>query len=163
MHCAIYSLHSHHTVQLLNDLLYVRVCVTLPCARILVIFRNHGIASFIYLNCILSTLMSESVNPDVAEEFPFRLFGLRKTFMLCHTVCCLDEGESWKDELLALARSKQERTESELLCLRQVFPVILYSRFQQISTNIANDERQLVDCTWHGFMLSAFHSLPPPL
>ncbi|XP_017344062.1 coiled-coil domain-containing protein 62 isoform X1 [Ictalurus punctatus] len=31
-----------------------------------------------------------------------------------------DEGESWKDELLALARSKQERTESELLCLRQV-------------------------------------------
>ncbi|XP_060764875.1 coiled-coil domain-containing protein 62 isoform X2 [Neoarius graeffei] len=31
-----------------------------------------------------------------------------------------DEGESWKEELLALARSKQERTESELLCLRQV-------------------------------------------
>ncbi|XP_062870535.1 coiled-coil domain-containing protein 62 isoform X2 [Trichomycterus rosablanca] len=30
------------------------------------------------------------------------------------------EGESWKDELIALARSKQERTESELLCLRQV-------------------------------------------
>uniref|UniRef100_A0A3B1KJ92 Coiled-coil domain containing 62 n=1 Tax=Astyanax mexicanus TaxID=7994 RepID=A0A3B1KJ92_ASTMX len=30
------------------------------------------------------------------------------------------EGESWKDELLGLARSKQERTESELLCLRQV-------------------------------------------
>ncbi|KAL6472410.1 hypothetical protein MHYP_G00185980 [Metynnis hypsauchen] len=29
-------------------------------------------------------------------------------------------GESWKDELLELARSKQERTESELLCLRQV-------------------------------------------
>ncbi|XP_046717376.1 coiled-coil domain-containing protein 62 isoform X2 [Silurus meridionalis] len=31
-----------------------------------------------------------------------------------------DEGESWKEELLALARSKQERTESELICLRQV-------------------------------------------
>ncbi|CAB1318026.1 unnamed protein product [Coregonus sp. 'balchen'] len=30
------------------------------------------------------------------------------------------EGESWKDELLGLARSKQERTESELHCLRQV-------------------------------------------
>ncbi|XP_026876775.2 coiled-coil domain-containing protein 62 [Electrophorus electricus] len=29
-------------------------------------------------------------------------------------------GESWKDELLGLARSKQERTVSELLCLRQV-------------------------------------------
>ncbi|GAA6107735.1 coiled-coil domain-containing protein 62 isoform X1 [Tachysurus ichikawai] len=31
-----------------------------------------------------------------------------------------DESECWKEELLALARSKQERTESELLCLRQV-------------------------------------------
>lgn len=30
------------------------------------------------------------------------------------------EGESWKDELLGLARSKQERTESELHCLRQM-------------------------------------------
>ncbi|KAM4635719.1 coiled-coil domain-containing protein 62 isoform 2-T2 [Polymixia lowei] len=30
------------------------------------------------------------------------------------------EGDSWKDELLVLARSKQERTESELHCLRQV-------------------------------------------
>ncbi|XP_036386028.1 coiled-coil domain-containing protein 62 [Megalops cyprinoides] len=31
------------------------------------------------------------------------------------------EGESWKDELLRSARSKQERTESELHCLRQVY------------------------------------------
>ncbi|KAL0965759.1 hypothetical protein UPYG_G00285350 [Umbra pygmaea] len=30
------------------------------------------------------------------------------------------EGQSWKDELLGLARSKQVRTESELHCLRQV-------------------------------------------
>lgn len=30
------------------------------------------------------------------------------------------EGDSWKDELLELARSKQERTMSELRCLRQV-------------------------------------------
>lgn len=30
------------------------------------------------------------------------------------------EGDSWKDELLELARSKQERTTSELHCLRQV-------------------------------------------
>ncbi|KAI5624409.1 coiled-coil domain-containing protein 62, partial [Silurus asotus] len=40
--------------------------------------------------------------------------------MLRCTLCCVDEGENWKEELLALARSKQERTESELLCLRQV-------------------------------------------
>lgn len=39
--------------------------------------------------------------------------------------CCSGEGESWKDELLGLARSKQERTESELLCLRQVLTTIL--------------------------------------
>lgn len=45
--------------------------------------------------------------------------------MLCHSVCCLDESECWKEELLALARSKQERTESELLCLRQVFPTCI--------------------------------------
>lgn len=30
------------------------------------------------------------------------------------------EGDGWKDELLELARSKQERTVSELRCLRQV-------------------------------------------
>ncbi|XP_040012742.1 coiled-coil domain-containing protein 62 isoform X2 [Xiphias gladius] len=30
------------------------------------------------------------------------------------------EGDSWKDELLEMARSKQERTMSELRCLRQV-------------------------------------------
>ncbi|XP_010875691.1 coiled-coil domain-containing protein 62 isoform X2 [Esox lucius] len=30
------------------------------------------------------------------------------------------DGQSWKDELLGLARSKQERTEAELHCLRQV-------------------------------------------
>ncbi|KAF3701694.1 Huntingtin-interacting protein 1-related protein [Channa argus] len=33
---------------------------------------------------------------------------------------CSREGASWKDELLELARSKQERTMSELCCLRQV-------------------------------------------
>lgn len=30
------------------------------------------------------------------------------------------EGDTWKDELLELARSKQERTMSELRCLQQV-------------------------------------------
>ncbi|XP_076876852.1 coiled-coil domain-containing protein 62 isoform X3 [Brachyhypopomus gauderio] len=39
---------------------------------------------------------------------------LRKELVL------LGEGENWKDELLGLARSKQERTDSELLCLQQV-------------------------------------------
>uniref|UniRef100_A0A3P9PUV0 Coiled-coil domain containing 62 n=1 Tax=Poecilia reticulata TaxID=8081 RepID=A0A3P9PUV0_POERE len=33
---------------------------------------------------------------------------------------CENEGESWKDELLELSRSKQERIMSELLCLQQV-------------------------------------------
>ncbi|XP_056434963.1 coiled-coil domain-containing protein 62-like [Gadus chalcogrammus] len=40
--------------------------------------------------------------------------------MLCRDLALSGEGDSWKDELLALARSKQERTESELHCLRQV-------------------------------------------
>ncbi|CAL8318291.1 unnamed protein product [Lota lota] len=40
--------------------------------------------------------------------------------MLCRDLALSGEGDSWKDELLALARSKQERTESELHCLKQV-------------------------------------------
>lgn len=34
------------------------------------------------------------------------------------------EGDSWRDELLDLAHSKQERTMSELRCLRQVQYII---------------------------------------
>ncbi|KAJ3604835.1 hypothetical protein NHX12_026887 [Muraenolepis orangiensis] len=40
--------------------------------------------------------------------------------MLCRDLALSGEGDSWKDELLALARSKQERSASELHCLRQV-------------------------------------------
>ncbi|XP_071755232.2 coiled-coil domain-containing protein 62 [Centroberyx gerrardi] len=40
--------------------------------------------------------------------------------LLCRDLVLSGEGDSWKDELLALAGSKQERTQSELHCLRQV-------------------------------------------
>ncbi|KAI3362428.1 hypothetical protein L3Q82_012732, partial [Scortum barcoo] len=40
--------------------------------------------------------------------------------LLCRDLALSGEGDSWKDELLELARSKQERTMSELRCLRQV-------------------------------------------
>ncbi|CAL8278202.1 unnamed protein product [Merluccius merluccius] len=41
--------------------------------------------------------------------------------ILCRDLALSGEDDSWKDELLALARSKHERTESELHCLRQVY------------------------------------------
>uniref|UniRef100_A0A3Q2FKZ6 Coiled-coil domain containing 62 n=1 Tax=Cyprinodon variegatus TaxID=28743 RepID=A0A3Q2FKZ6_CYPVA len=45
-------------------------------------------------------------------------------FIFLTETCCSSsftgEGESWKDELLELSRSKQERIMSELLCLQQV-------------------------------------------
>lgn len=46
---------------------------------------------------------------------------LKQELHLLHQDLLLSgEGESWKDELLELSRSKQERTMSELRCLRQV-------------------------------------------
>lgn len=48
----------------------------------------------------------------------------------CWDNCCIwcfppGEGDSWKDELLELTRSKQERTMSELRCLRQVLNLLI--------------------------------------
>lgn len=48
----------------------------------------------------------------------------------CWDNCCIwcfppGEGDSWKDELLELTRSKQERTMSELRCLRQVLTLLI--------------------------------------
>ncbi|XP_005802547.2 coiled-coil domain-containing protein 62 isoform X1 [Xiphophorus maculatus] len=49
------------------------------------------------------------------------IIRLKQELQLLHTNLALTgEGESWKDELLELSRSKQERIMSELLCLQQV-------------------------------------------
>lgn len=49
------------------------------------------------------------------------IIRLKQELQLLHRDLLLSgEGDSWKDELLELARSKQERTTSELRCLRQV-------------------------------------------
>nr|XP_046230457.1 coiled-coil domain-containing protein 62 isoform X2 [Scatophagus argus] len=49
------------------------------------------------------------------------IIRLKQELQLLHRDLALSgEGDSWKDELLELARSKQERTTSELRCLRQV-------------------------------------------
>ncbi|MED6239649.1 hypothetical protein ATANTOWER_009146, partial [Ataeniobius toweri] len=49
------------------------------------------------------------------------IIRLKQELQLLHTDLALTgEGESWKDELLELSRSKQERIMSELLCLQQV-------------------------------------------
>ncbi|XP_048115059.1 coiled-coil domain-containing protein 62 isoform X5 [Alosa alosa] len=44
----------------------------------------------------------------------------QETQLLRRDLLISGEGESWKDEMLELSRSKQERTEVELRCLRQV-------------------------------------------
>ncbi|XP_011603053.2 coiled-coil domain-containing protein 62 isoform X1 [Takifugu rubripes] len=49
------------------------------------------------------------------------IIRLKQELQLLHRDLLLSgEGDSWKDELLELARSKQERTVSELRCLQQV-------------------------------------------
>ncbi|GAA6223597.1 coiled-coil domain-containing protein 62 [Lates japonicus] len=49
------------------------------------------------------------------------IIRLKQELQLLHRDLALaGEGDSWRDELLELARSKQERTMSELRCLRQV-------------------------------------------
>uniref|UniRef100_A0A3Q2CJN2 Coiled-coil domain containing 62 n=1 Tax=Cyprinodon variegatus TaxID=28743 RepID=A0A3Q2CJN2_CYPVA len=59
-----------------------------------------------------------SVHPPI---YPYIIYIY---IYICTETCCSSsftgEGESWKDELLELSRSKQERIMSELLCLQQV-------------------------------------------
>lgn len=94
---------------------------SVSCVLRFLSFRNRGkVVMLLKLFC--SNTMSQSVSQVSCLGF--------LTCLCFVTLCCLDEGESWKEELLALARSKQERTESELLCLRQVFLIILYFRCQ---------------------------------
>uniref|UniRef100_A0A674A9F3 Coiled-coil domain containing 62 n=1 Tax=Salmo trutta TaxID=8032 RepID=A0A674A9F3_SALTR len=70
-----------------------------------------------------NTRLKEELQQQVTEGSAQRedIIRLKQEGQLLHRELALSgEGESWKDELLGLARSKQERTESELHCLRQV-------------------------------------------
>ncbi|KAK2818592.1 hypothetical protein Q5P01_024153 [Channa striata] len=69
------------------------------------------------------TRLKEELQQQVAQSSTQReeMIRLKQELQLLHTDLALSgEGDSWKDELLELARSKQERTMSELCCLRQV-------------------------------------------
>lgn len=57
--------------------------------------------------------------------------------------CCIwcfppGEGDSWKDELLELTRSKQERTMSELRCLRQVLTLLIKKCHIQLKPSLSS-------------------------
>ncbi|XP_036833426.1 coiled-coil domain-containing protein 62 isoform X2 [Oncorhynchus mykiss] len=70
-----------------------------------------------------NTRLKEELQQQVTEGSAQRedIIRLKQEGQLLRRELALSgEGESWKDELLGLARSKQERTESELHCLRQV-------------------------------------------
>lgn len=61
----------------------------------------------------------------------------------CWDNCCIwcfppGEGDSWKDELLELTRSKQERTMSELRCLRQVLNLLIQKGHIQLKPSLSS-------------------------
>lgn len=61
----------------------------------------------------------------------------------CWDNCCIwcfppGEGDSWKDELLELTRSKQERTMSELRCLRQVLTLLIQKGHIQLKPSLSS-------------------------
>ncbi|XP_026153177.1 coiled-coil domain-containing protein 62 isoform X2 [Mastacembelus armatus] len=77
------------------------------------------------------------------------------------------EGDSWKDELLELARSKQERTMLELRCLRQVCEN-QRNDLQLLQMNLESARESLREKTSVGslrrdqFMCSCLDGQPPP-
>ncbi|XP_056260245.1 coiled-coil domain-containing protein 62 isoform X2 [Seriola aureovittata] len=69
------------------------------------------------------THLKEELQQQVTQSSSQReeIIRLKQELQLLHRDLALTgEGDSWKDELLELARSKQERTMTELRCLRQV-------------------------------------------
>lgn len=69
------------------------------------------------------TRLKEELQQQVSQSSSQReeMIRLKQELQLLRRDLALSgEGDSWRDELLELARSKQERTMSELRCLRQV-------------------------------------------
>ncbi|XP_035523798.1 coiled-coil domain-containing protein 62 isoform X1 [Morone saxatilis] len=69
------------------------------------------------------THLKEELQQQVTQSSTQReeIIRLKQELQLLRRDLALSgEGDSWKDELLELARSKQERTMSELRCIRQV-------------------------------------------
>ncbi|XP_040914598.1 coiled-coil domain-containing protein 62 isoform X2 [Toxotes jaculatrix] len=69
------------------------------------------------------TLLKEELQQQITQSSTQReeIIRLKQELQLLRRDLALSgEGDSWKDELLELARSKQERSMSELRCLRQV-------------------------------------------
>ncbi|XP_028273877.1 coiled-coil domain-containing protein 62 isoform X2 [Parambassis ranga] len=69
-----------------------------------------------------ATQLREDLEQQVAQSSAQReeVIRLKQELQLLRRDLVLTEGDSWKDELLELSRSKQERIMSELSCLRQV-------------------------------------------
>ncbi|KAM8828232.1 coiled-coil domain-containing protein 62 isoform 2-T2 [Spinachia spinachia] len=69
------------------------------------------------------THLKEELQQQVTQSSSQReeIIRLKQELQLLHRDLALSgEGDGWRDELLELARSKQERAASELRCLRQV-------------------------------------------
>ncbi|XP_060934533.1 coiled-coil domain-containing protein 62 [Limanda limanda] len=69
------------------------------------------------------TLLKEELQQQISQSSTQReeIIRLKQELQLLHRDLALSgEGDNWKDELLELSRSKQERSMSEVCCLRQV-------------------------------------------
>ncbi|XP_062268485.1 coiled-coil domain-containing protein 62 isoform X2 [Platichthys flesus] len=69
------------------------------------------------------THLKEELQQQISQSSTQReeIIRLKQELQLLHRDLALSgEGDSWKDELLELSRSKQERSMSEVRCLRQV-------------------------------------------
>ncbi|XP_040053356.2 coiled-coil domain-containing protein 62 isoform X2 [Gasterosteus aculeatus] len=86
------------------------------------------------------THLKEELQQQVTQSSSQReeIIRLKQELQLLHRdLACSGEGDGWRDELLELARSKQERAASELRCLRQVCEN-QRSDLQLLQTNLEN-------------------------
>ncbi|XP_030006082.1 coiled-coil domain-containing protein 62 isoform X2 [Sphaeramia orbicularis] len=115
---------SGHVLDLTGRLRSMEVSLTESCSRESKLVRDLEEHKHRYREARHEiTHLKEELQQQVTQSSTQReeIIRLKQELQLVRRDLALSgEGDSWKDELLELARSKQERTMSELRCLRQV-------------------------------------------
>ncbi|XP_069556997.1 coiled-coil domain-containing protein 62 isoform X2 [Brachyistius frenatus] len=101
--------------------------------------------------------LREELQQQVTQSSTQReeIIRLKQELQLLRRDLALTEGDSWKDELLELSRSKQERLVSELRCLRQVCEN-QENDLQLLRTNQENSRESLKERSSQGLPGSHF-------
>ncbi|XP_029371249.1 coiled-coil domain-containing protein 62 isoform X3 [Echeneis naucrates] len=99
-------------------------------------------------------LCAEELQQQITQSSSQReeIIRLKQELQILHSNLALAEGDSLKDELLELTRSKQERTKSELCCLQQVYEK-QRNDLQRLRLNLDSAREMLRDksnCGLHG-------------